>query len=77
MTVGNEMKNYVLSALLFVAYSTFARAESHAMEMPAAVELIAGGSEPDGRFHPRNFAKRTRRGRPFWISLIMVRWMTA
>ena len=44
------MKNCVLSALLFVAYSTFARAESHAMEMPAAVELIAGDLSLTGAF---------------------------
>ena len=44
------MKNYVLSALLFVAYSTFAQAESHAMEMPAAVELTAGDLSLTGAF---------------------------
>lgn len=44
------MKNIVLSALLLAATSTFAQAELHAMEMPAAVEVVAGDLTLSGAF---------------------------
>lgn len=44
------MKNYVLSALLFAASTPFVQADTHAMEMPAAVEVIAGDLTLSGAF---------------------------
>lgn len=44
------MKTYVLSALLLAATTTLAHAESHAMELPAAMEVVAGDITLSGAF---------------------------